>query len=114
MSKTCYLRTHGNGVDPVTADIYDSAHLVEDTSTTPPVVDPVDPVIDPVVPPTIPKTCPQADGKRVTVDGIEYQLFCTKSFANYIEQSGATSAGDIAQCMKDCCKCSPPPPLFVT
>lgn len=88
VGKICYLRTHGNKPDPVTPDPYYSAHLIE----------------DPVAPPvnTIPKECPDAEGKRVTINGIEYQLFCTKSFANTIESSDATDASDIEDCMKDC------------
>jgi len=93
VSKTCYLRTHGNQPTPVTPDPYYSAHLIEDSVVVPPV--------------TIPKECPDAEGKRVTIDGIEYQLFCTKSFANTIDASDATDAPDIEDCMKDCCKLEP-------
>jgi len=73
----------------VTPDPYYSAHLIEDPVVVPPV-------------PVIPKECPDAEGKRVTIDGIEYQLFCTKSFANTIDASDATDAPDIEDCMKDC------------
>jgi len=106
VSKTCYLRSHGNIPIPVTSDPYDSAHLIEDPVTPPPVVNP--PVVDPpvvnppVVDPVVPKTCPAAEGQRVTIDGIEYQLFCTKSFSEKIPVSGQTDATDITQCMKDC------------
>lgn len=88
VSKTCYLRTHGNQPVPVTPDPYYSAHLIED------------PVVPPVT--TIPKECPDAEGKHVTIGGIEYQLFCTKSFSNAIEASDSTDASDIEDCMKDC------------
>lgn len=101
----CYLRTHGNNAVPVTVDPFDSAHLIEEPvcpcpcpSATP---CPSCPTPDP-----FPDKCPAAEGKKTTVGGVEYKVYCTLGHTAANANLGVSSAKDFKECMEQCCESS--------
>lgn len=88
-SKTCYLRSHGNKDTPVTAGVWDSAHLIEA------------PIPAPLT--ESPKTCPEAEGKIVRIGGVDYQMFCDKGYSERLHMLSYPSATDINDCLAKCC-----------
>ncbi|CAD6446996.1 4aaff5cb-c894-4478-a5b8-826e5280307f [Sclerotinia trifoliorum] len=97
-SKICYLRTHGNKDVPVTADGYDSAHLIEEPTTT---QCPVCPSISPK-PEPFPDKCPGADSKITIVGGVEYKVYCTVGHSASNPNLGVSSAKNFKECMEQC------------
>jgi hypothetical protein len=85
----------------VTPDPYLSAHLSEDATAN---VDsnPVDPTPNP--PALIPRKCPEAEGKLVTIEKVEYKLFCTLGHTQDNPNLGVSSATSFQQCMEQCCE----------
>ncbi|KAI0012675.1 hypothetical protein F4779DRAFT_632874 [Xylariaceae sp. FL0662B] len=107
-TKTCYLRSHGNKDDAATADVYSSAHLVEDDpvvpepATTDP--EPADPAPTDPAPTDIgdPKHCPEVGGRIVDVGGVTYEIQCTHGISEGVPDYKTVTAADIGECMNFC------------
>lgn len=116
-TKTCYLRTHGNKEDATFKDIYSSAHLVEDDDSK---TDGGDVKPDPsdkdkdkddkdkdkdkdngsdIGPP---KHCPEVEGRIVTVDGVTYQIQCTRGISERFDSYREKTTKDVGECMALC------------
>lgn len=91
-----------------------SSHFIQPNPPVPPTPDPApDPPVpnpNPIPSPAlILSKCPAADGKIVTVDGVEYQIFCTLGHTVDNPNLGVSSANSFEDCMKQCCESSPYP-----
>lgn len=69
---------------------------VNPNPVTPNPVTPNPPVVDP------PTTCPEAQGQKITVDGVEYEIQCTYAVSSNYEAYAEHTTNGLQECMALC------------